>query len=74
MRVRAIPLTEEVEAFVGSHEHTYVVEMNRDGQLHKIISLAYPEYATRLRPVSYLDGLPFTARFVREAILAKEEN
>jgi 2-oxoglutarate ferredoxin oxidoreductase subunit alpha len=73
MRVRAIPLTEEVEEFIGSHEHTYVVEMNRDGQLHKIISLAYPEYATRLRPVSYLDGLPFTARFVREAILAKEE-
>ncbi|MBN1145717.1 MAG: 2-oxoacid:acceptor oxidoreductase subunit alpha [Anaerolineales bacterium] len=69
MRVRAIPFNKNVADFVRSHERSYVVEMNRDGQLHKILSLAYPERAVNLTSLAYLDGLPFTARFVRQAIL-----
>lgn len=73
LRVRAVPFTSQVEEFVNQHERVYVVEMNRDGQLHQLLSLDYPQRATNLISIAYLDGLPLTARFVAEAILAKEE-
>lgn len=73
LRVRAIPFTNEVEAFVNSHSRNYVVEMNRDGQLHQLLTLDYPARATNLISLAYTDGLPMTARLVREAILSKEK-
>ena len=46
LRVRAVPFTDEVERV---HPRTtsaiYVVEMNRDGQLHQLLTLEYPELA-----------------------------
>lgn len=74
MRVRAIPFPSEVRDFIEKHDRCYVVEMNRDGQLHQIMKIDYPEYATRLISVAHLDGLPLTARWIRESIMAKEEN
>jgi 2-oxoglutarate ferredoxin oxidoreductase subunit alpha len=55
------------------HERVYVVEMNRDGQLHQLLKIEYSDMCGRLESIAYTDGLPLTARFVREAILAKEE-
>ncbi len=72
LRVRAIPFTGQVAEFVRQHQRVYVVEMNRDGQLHQLLTLEYPDQATQLRSIAYTDGLPLTARFVREAILEKE--
>ena len=74
MRLRAVPFTTEVEDFIRQHERCYVVEMNRDGQLHQLLTLAYPDQATRLISVAYTDGLPLTAKLVSDAILAKEKN
>ena len=68
LRVRAIPFTHEVEEFIRNHESVYVVEMNRDGQLNQLLTIEYPELATRLRSIAFTDGLPLSARFVREAI------
>ena len=73
LRVRAVPFTAEVGDFIGKHERNYVVELNRDGQLHQLLTLEYPELATRLISAAYTDGLPLTARLVREAILSNEE-
>jgi 2-oxoglutarate ferredoxin oxidoreductase subunit alpha len=73
LRVRAIPFTPEVEEFVREHRVIYVVEMNQDGQLHQLLSLEYPQYALKLISLSHMDGLPLTARWVREAIIEKEE-
>lgn len=73
LRVRAIPFTKEVEAFVNGHSRNYVVEMNRDGQLHQLLTLKYPARAVNLISLAYTDGLPMTARLVREAILSKEK-
>ena len=70
MRVRAIPFTDEVEKFVRDHDQIAVVEMNRDGQLHQLLTLAYPNAAAKLRSVAYGDGMPASARWVREGILA----
>ncbi len=74
MRVRAVPLTSEVDEFVRKHEQVYVVEMNRDGQLHQLVSLANPEAATKLISVAFGDGMPASARWVREGILSKFAN
>jgi 2-oxoglutarate/2-oxoacid ferredoxin oxidoreductase subunit alpha len=70
LRVRAVPFTAEVDEFVRAHDQIGVVEMNRDGQLHQLLSLAYPEAATKLRSVAYGDGMPASARWVREGLLA----
>jgi 2-oxoglutarate ferredoxin oxidoreductase subunit alpha len=73
MRVRAFPFTPEVDEFIRQHDPIFVVEMNRDGQLHQLLSLANPEAATRLHSVAYGDGMPASAKWVREGILAKSE-
>ncbi len=74
LRVRSFPFTAEVEEFIQEHDQLYVVEMNRDGQLHQLLSVAFPASATKLISVAYGDGLPASARWVREGILAKFSN
>jgi hypothetical protein len=46
--------------------------MNRDGQLNQLLILDFLQEATRLRSIAFTDGLPMTAEYVREAILAQE--
>jgi len=72
LRIRAIPFTDEVKEFIQNHRQNYVVELNRDGQLKQILTITYPELADRLVSVAYTDGLPPTARWVRESICPKE--
>jgi 2-oxoglutarate/2-oxoacid ferredoxin oxidoreductase subunit alpha len=72
LRLRAIPFTQEVTDFVRDHEKVYVVEMNRDGQIHQLLSLEYADQCVKLIALAHLDGLPMTARYVEDAILAKE--
>jgi 2-oxoglutarate/2-oxoacid ferredoxin oxidoreductase subunit alpha len=73
LRIRALPFTDDVKNFVDEHADIYVVEMNRDGQLHQLLTIEYPGKATCLKSVAYTDGLPLTARRVREMIVAKME-
>ncbi|NUQ86712.1 MAG: hypothetical protein HUU11_18590, partial [Anaerolineales bacterium] len=71
MRLRALPFTDEVRDFVGRYDQIFVVEMNRDGQMKQILSAEYPQYAGVFKSVAHGDGLPASARWVREGILAK---
>ena len=73
LRLRALPIHGEVEAFIARHDRTYVIELNRDGQLHTILSAELPALATRLVALAHLDGMPLTARWVVEAVMANEE-
>ena len=73
LRVRAVPFTKEVDEFIAKHDQIFIVEMNRDGQMRQIMLTEYPEFATRLKAVAYHDGLPASAKWVREGILAKYE-
>jgi 2-oxoglutarate ferredoxin oxidoreductase subunit alpha len=73
MRLRALPINEEVQNFVARHDRVYVVELNRDGQMHSILLTEMPEMGTKLISLAYLDGLSLTARWVQEAIEAKEQ-
>ncbi|WKZ34147.1 MAG: 2-oxoacid:acceptor oxidoreductase subunit alpha [Anaerolineales bacterium] len=71
MRVRAIPFTDEVTKFIENYDQVFVVEMNRDGQMHQILLTEYPQFAMKFKSVAYHDGLPAAAKWVREGILAK---
>ena len=73
LRVRALPFTKEVDEFVKKYDQIFVVEMNRDGQMNQILRTEYPEYAKHFRPVAFGDGLPASAKWVREGILASYE-
>lgn len=73
MRLRAIPFSREVVEFIRNHDRTYVVELNRDGQMHKLLSLEVPEKAASLKSIAHLDGLPLTAAWVERAIMSEEE-
>jgi len=72
MRLRALPISAEVKQFVADHDHVYVVELNRDGQLYSILVTEMPEIAGKLRSIAYLDGMPMTARWLVAAIEAAE--
>ena len=71
LRVRAVPFTKEVDKFVSKYDQVFVVEMNRDGQLHQLLSLAYPEHVVKLRSVAFGDGMPASAKWIREGILSQ---
>jgi 2-oxoglutarate ferredoxin oxidoreductase subunit alpha len=71
--VRALPLSDEVAAFVGRHDHVYVVEQNRDGQLYDLIRLALPAgLVDRLRSIRHYNGQPIPASAIIEPLMDKE--
>jgi 2-oxoglutarate ferredoxin oxidoreductase subunit alpha len=72
LRLRAVPFTEEVTEFIYSHERSYVIEMNRDGQLHQLLSLEYAPVCAKLTSVAHLDGLPITANWIEDRIRQEE--
>lgn len=73
MRIRSIPFNEDVEKFLRDHQRIYVVEINRDGQTRQLLMINYPQYADKMVKVAHTDGLPLTAKWVRETIEAHEE-
>jgi 2-oxoglutarate ferredoxin oxidoreductase subunit alpha len=73
LRVRALPLSESVRAFVEQHERVYVAELNQDGQMHQLVQLHAPELAGQVRSVRICNGMPMSARFVTEEILKQEQ-
>jgi 2-oxoglutarate/2-oxoacid ferredoxin oxidoreductase subunit alpha len=72
MRLRALPCTRQAFNFIARHERIYVVEANRDGQMCQILSAIMPDQAPKLRSIAHSDGLPLTAKWVRENILDRE--
>ena len=72
LRVRALPISLTVSDFVASHDRVYVIEMNIEGQLHKLIRIQYPDLATKLCSLAHCDGLPLTASWIVNQILEKE--
>ncbi len=73
MRIRSIPFHEEVNDFLISHDLIYIVELNRDGQLSQLLTLAAPVQAKKFRNVNKIDGLPLTAKWIVSEICKVEE-
>ncbi len=74
LRIRGIPFSKEVWDFIRDHRLTYVVEMNRDGQLSQLLTMDFPDVAYKLRKVAYMDGLPLPAKWIKKQIQESEEN
>src|SRR5437763_859471 len=69
LRVRALPLSDEIADFVRRHERVYVVEQNRDGQLYDIIRLALPaDLVDRVRSIRHYNGQPIPAVAIIEPL------
>jgi 2-oxoglutarate ferredoxin oxidoreductase subunit alpha len=73
MRLRGVPFSPDVEAFIRAHHRTYVIEMNTDGQMRQLLQIEVPDQAGKLRSLTINNGLPMSARWVTEALLAVEE-
>ena len=73
-RLRALPFTDELRAFVARHDRVYVVEQNRDGQMADLIRLEVATDQHTLRKVLHYTGLPCDARFITNAVLQMESD
>ncbi|MCJ7696288.1 MAG: 2-oxoacid:acceptor oxidoreductase subunit alpha, partial [Anaerolineaceae bacterium] len=67
------PGSDDVRDFISHHERNYVLELNRDGQLHQILTLESPEHSNKLISISICDGLPMTAEWIKSRILEMED-
>jgi 2-oxoglutarate ferredoxin oxidoreductase subunit alpha len=74
LRLRALPFTHEVKAFVANHDRIYVVEQNRDGQMGDLIRLEVGEDQKKIRKILHYTGLPCDARSITDAVLRMEGN
>jgi 2-oxoglutarate/2-oxoacid ferredoxin oxidoreductase subunit alpha len=68
MRLRAFPFADSVAQFIAAHERVFVVEQNRDAQMHSLLVNELDVDPARLPRVLHFDGTPITARFIAAAI------
>ncbi len=73
LRLRALPFTAEVDAYVKAKKVVYVVEQNRDGQLANLFRETYPEHATKFKSVLHYDGYAIDAKCIVDQITAFEQ-
>jgi 2-oxoglutarate ferredoxin oxidoreductase subunit alpha len=71
-RLRALPFTDDLKAFVAAHDRVYVVEQNRDGQMADMIRLAVGKDQEKIRKILHYTGLPCDARTITDAVLKME--
>ncbi|HET9182660.1 MAG TPA: 2-oxoacid:acceptor oxidoreductase subunit alpha [Candidatus Angelobacter sp.] len=73
LRVRAYPFTQDVHSFINAHDRVYIVEQNRDGQMHQLLKLDLaPDQVVKLRSVLHYNGLPVDARSITDEIICQE--
>ena len=68
LRLRAFPFPAPVREFIDAHERVFVVEQNRDGQMHSLLVNELDVSPAQLVRVRHFDGTPITARFITQAI------
>jgi len=68
LRLRAFPFPQSVPDFIAAHDKVFVVEQNRDGQMHSLLVNELDIDPARMVRVLHYDGTPITARFIAGAI------
>jgi 2-oxoglutarate/2-oxoacid ferredoxin oxidoreductase subunit alpha len=68
LRLRAFPFPRSVREFIAAHDRVFVVEQNRDGQMHSMLVNELEIDPARLTRVLHFDGTPINARFIAMAI------
>ncbi len=73
MRVRALPFSSDIAAFVRRHDRVYVIEQNRDGQVYALLRAELPQHLIgRLHSIRHYNGVPIDARAIIDPLLAAE--
>jgi 2-oxoglutarate ferredoxin oxidoreductase subunit alpha len=72
LRVRALPMDETVRDYIAGHERVYVIELNSDGQLARLLHMEFPDLATRVISLAHSNGLPLSARWITLAVQQQE--
>ena len=70
--LKSVPFTKEVKSFLESMKVIYVVEQNRDAQMKALLTMEYPELATKLRSILHYDGLPIDAQSIVDQVTERE--
>ena len=68
LRVRALPFTEAVEAFLDQMDVVYVVDQNRDGQMANLLREFFPERSGKIRKVLHYDSTAINAQTLVDQI------
>ena len=68
LRLRAFPFPQAVRDFIAAHDKVFVVEQNRDAQMHSMLVNELDVDPARLTRVLHYDGTPINARFIAAAI------
>lgn len=61
LRIRGFPFNEDVRKFLGRHEHTFVIEQNRDAQLRSLLAIELGVPRDQMIPILDYGGMPLTA-------------
>ncbi len=72
LRVRALPLPDEIGEFIDHHDRVYVIEQNRDGQMLRLLQARFPDKAPKLSLIAHYNGLPLMAETVETGVLSRE--
>lgn len=73
LRIRSMPFSDDICDMLHAYDRIYVVEMNRDGQMRQLLAMNYSDCSAKLRQVSHTDGMPLSAEWIFNTILACEE-
>ena len=68
MRLRAFPFSKAVNDFILQHDYVFIIEQNRDAQMHTLIISELSINPNQLIKILHYDGTPITARFIVTAI------
>ena len=68
MRLQAFPFPQSVSDFIAAHDKVFVVEQNRDAQMHSMLVNELDINPAQMVRVLHYDGTPITARFIANAI------
>ncbi len=68
MRIRGFPFQDEVLEFITSHDHTFVIEQNRDAQMRTLLINEFDLNPGLLVPISHVDGTPIDAASITQAV------
>jgi len=73
MRLRGFPFCRDVERFIADHDFSFVVEQNRDAQLHSLLILETSQPKDKFRSVLVYGGFPLSAKHVVDGIARQLE-
>ena len=69
MCIKAFPFSEDVLAFIESHDKVFVVEQNRDAQFRSLLINELEVHPKKLIKVLNFDGMPITADTILNQIV-----